>query len=305
MILIVIAIIACTAIGVSSERTAGERARRSSRTILTLMLFVLVPFESFFNIARLHLSATVGAGIGLAYLALAITGAIAWIMARRLYGLSQSSAATLVCTAILANTTYLGLPLVSALLGPSHLPTAVAYDTLVSAPMLLFVGFGLGAAFGTRAGVGARERSRAFLMRNPPLIAVIGGLLAPSWLAPHVMVAAAHVVVYALLGLGFYVLGVNLATAAEDRLLTLSPAQRAPVATAIALRMLCVPALLFCFSRLVHLPHAYLLQAAMPSGINTLIIVHVYGLDQRLASAAIAWSTLVAVAGVIVVATVT
>jgi predicted permease len=301
MILIVVAILVCTTIGVSSERADGARARRSAKTILTLMLFVLVPFESFFNIARLHLSANVGAGIGLAYLALAIVGVVAWVLARRFYGLSQSTAATMVCTVIVANTTYLGLPLVSALLGQSRLPTAVAYDTLVSSPMLLFVGFGLGASFGTSAGVGARERGRAFLMRNPPLIAVIGGLLAPSWLAPHVLVQAAHVVVYGLLGLGFYVLGVNLATAAEDRLLTLSADQRAPVASAVALRMLGVPALLFCFSRSVHLPHAYLLQAAMPSGINTLIIVHSYGLDQRLASATIAWSTLLAVLAVMAV----
>jgi predicted permease len=94
---------------------------------------------------------------------------------------------------------------------------------------------------------------------------------------------------------GFYVLGVNLATAAESGLLRLSASMRAPVASAIALRMLAVPALLFAFSAFVRLPHPYLLQAAMPSGINTLIIANGYGLDLRLASTTIAWSTLAAV----------
>jgi malate permease and related proteins len=296
MILIVGAIIACTSLGVVSERWAGDTSRRASASILTLMLFVLVPFESFFNIARLHLTSSVGAGIGLAYVAMVIAGSSAWLIARRGFGLPSPSAATLVCTVIIANTAYLGLPLSSTLLGSGQLPAAVAYDTLVGGPILLFVGFGLGAAFGTRAGASARERSRAFLARNPPLLAVIAGLLAPSALAPQVLVQAAHVVVYALLVLGFYVLGVNLASAAEHGLLRLAPGQRAPLACAVALRMALLPAIIGICSLAVHLPRAYLLQAAMPSGINTLIIAHSYGLDLRLASTTIAWSTVVAVA---------
>lgn len=295
MIPIVLAIVACTAIGVSSERIDGERSRRWARAILTAMLFVLVPYESFFNIAGLHLSTGVGAGLALAYVTLATVGLAAWLIARRGFTLSRPSAATFVCTVIVANTAYLGLPLCSVLLGAHQLPTAVAYDTLVSGPVLLFAGFGLGAAFGTRAGTGARERGRSFLARNPPLLAVIAGLLAPPELTPHVLVQSAHVVVYGLLALGFYVLGVNLASAAESGLLALSPTLRAPVASAVALRMLAVPALLFGLSRFIHLPHPYLLQAAMPSGINTLIIAHSYGLDLRLASTTIAWGTLVAV----------
>lgn len=295
MILILGAIVVCTAIGVASERRTGDASRRAARRILSTMLFVLVPFESFFNIARLHLTSGVGVGIGIAYLAMAVAGVAAWLTARRVLRLPAPSAATLVCTVIVANTAYLGLPLSGALLGSAQLPAAVAYDTLVGGPLLLFAGFGLGAAFGTRAGASARERSRGFLLRNPPLLAVICGLLAPSGLAPSALVQAAHVVVYGLLVLGFYVLGVNLASAAEHGLLRVSPAQRAPLALAVALRMLLVPAIVGIGSLAVSLPDAYLLQAAMPSGINTLIIAHAYGLDLRLASTTIAWSTVVAV----------
>lgn len=299
MIAILLTIIVSIAAGAASERRWGEDSRRAGRAILTTMLFALVPFESFFNIAHLHLSAGVGAGIGLAYLVLAIVGLAGWVIARRLLDLTPASSATFVCTVMVANTAYLGLPLVSTLLGQSQLPTAVAYDTLVGGPILLFVGFGLGAAFGTRAGTGRRQRTKAFLARNPPLLAVIAGLAAPASLAPAIMVSAAHVVVYALLPLGFYVLGVNLASAAQRGLLSLSEDMRAPVMSAIALRMLLVPALLSGFSPLVGLPHAYLLQSAMPSGINTLIVAQAYGLDLRLASTTIAWSTLVAVVAVI------
>ncbi|HEY7934936.1 MAG TPA: AEC family transporter [Solirubrobacteraceae bacterium] len=298
MILILLTILGATAAGVGSEHRWGEHSRRLARSTLTAMLFVLVPFESFFNIAHLRLNAGVGAGIALACLAIAIAGLCASLLARRVFHMRAPVAATFICTVVVSNTGYLGLPLASTVLGSGQLPTAVAYDTLVSGPMLLLGAFGLGAAFGTRSGQTASERRRAFLLRNPPLLAVIAGLAAPASLAPSALVSAAHVVVYALLPLGFFVLGVNLASAGESGLLRLDKRLRAPVASAIALRMVLTPALLIGFSLLVDIPHAYLLQSAMPCGINTLIVAHAYGLDLRLASTTIALGTLAAVLAV-------
>jgi predicted permease len=71
----------------------------------------------------------------------------------------------------------------------------------------------------------------------------------------------------------------------------------APVASAIALRLLIAPAVLLALAApLVSLPDAYVLMAAMPTGINTLVVAHVYGLDLRIAAGAIAWSTAIVVA---------
>jgi predicted permease len=74
----------------------------------------------------------------------------------------------------------------------------------------------------------------------------------------------------------------------------------APVASALVLRLLVAPAVLVALAApLVSLPDAYLLLAAMPTGINTLVVAHVYGLDLRIAAGAIAWSTaIVVIAGV-------
>jgi predicted permease len=52
------------------------------------------------------------------------------------------------------------------------------------------------------------------------------------------------------------------------------------------------------------IPHAYFVEAAMPTGINALVVSHAYGLDLRLASAALAWSTAVAVVASVVAAVV-
>ena len=48
---------------------------------------------------------------------------------------------------------------------------------------------------------------------------------------------------------------------------------------------------------LIDLPGPYLLLAAMPVGINTLLIAHLYGLDLRLSAQAVAWSTAIAIVG--------
>ena len=45
----------------------------------------------------------------------------------------------------------------------------------------------------------------------------------------------------------------------------------------------------------IDLPGPYLLLAAMPCGINTLLVAHIYGLDSKLAARAVAWTTAIAV----------
>jgi predicted permease len=143
-----------------------------------------------------------------------------------------------------------------------------------------------------RAGNTRRERFRSFITRNPPLLAVIAGLIAPASLAPPVLVKASHVVVALLLPLGFFAVGVNLsAERREDR----APLVERPdgrVAVAVGLRVCAVPLVLAGVSALIiRLPTAYLLQAAMPTGINSLIVGHAYGLEQRLIATIIVWST--------------
>jgi predicted permease len=112
-------------------------------------------------------------------------------------------------------------------------------------------------------------------------------------------------VVIGFLPVGFFVLGVNLATEAREEGARALPAFSRPVAVALVLRMGVAPGLLLLASAaLVRLPDAYLLQAAMPSGINALVVAHAYGLDLRVTAGAIAWTTVAAVAGGLIAAAV-
>lgn len=289
MIAIAAVIAAAVAAGIATHRHHGDRAARLSRRILALMLNVLVPPVVFFNLARFELTADVGLGLVLAWISVVAVGLLAHQVATRGLRLDRPQAGTLINAALHPNTGYLGLPVCAAALGTDSLDEAVAYDILVGTPTLLLGVFAIGAAFGTEAGETARERTWAFIARNPPLLAAAAALLAPDALAPDVLVDASRVLVFALLPLGFYALGITLATGLGA---PRTDASRGALAAALALRLVVAPLLLLALAApLIDLPDAYLILAAMPTGLNGLLVAHAYGLDLALAARAIAWGT--------------
>ena len=194
------------------------------------------------------------------------------------------------------NTGYLGYPLTVALLGRDQLPTAVLYDVLVTGPSLLLGAFAVGAAFGTKAGEGPRDRVRAFFTRNPPLYAAIAGLLAPSALAPQLLVDLSQALLVAILPIGFFAVGATLAENAEHGDLPMPPPLTKPVRVALGSRLVLAPALLILLAApLIDLPAAYRLMAAMPTGINSMVVAHAYGLDMEITAEAVTWSTAIVV----------
>ena len=294
----IIVIVASAAAGIAAELRWPERAGEATRSSLVFVLYFVLPPITFFNLARADLDLDAGIGIGLAYVAVILTTIAAWLIASRVLHLSRPAVGAVICCTLVANTGYLGYPLVVALLGSDELSEAVVYDILISAPSLLIAAFAVGAAFGERSGEGVRERAIAFFTRNPPLYAAIAGLLAPDALAPDFLVDFSRVLVVAILPIGFFAVGALLAEEGEAGQLEFPPPLSRAAATAVVLRMAVMPGLLLAMAApLIDLPGSYLLLAAMPSGINTLLVAHVYGLDLRVTAQAISWSTAVAVLG--------
>lgn len=296
MIWVALTIAIAVAAGVWAEHHAGDRAGALARGVLQAMLYGLAPFAAFFNIARLHVTADVRGGLVAGWIALALAGCVGWALGRFWLRLPRPTTGGLINAGLQGNTGYLGLPLVAAVLGSHVLSQAVAYDSLVQTPMFLLGSFAVAAAFGTRAGDTPAERVRAFFARNPPLLATLAGLTAPDSLAPDALVHVARLVVLAMLPLGFFAVGVTLATEAEEGQLRFPPRLTRAVGTAMVLRLLIAPALLLAISvPFFHLPTSFLILAAMPAGLNSITLAHVYGLDIRFAAGTIAWSTTVAV----------
>jgi predicted permease len=298
---ILLTIVVALAAGVAAERHSTGSALRTRTLVLRTMLWVLVPFATYVNIARLHLSLAVGVGVATGLVALTLDGTLAWRAGRGRLRLPGPSAGAAIVCAIQANTAYLGLPLCAALFTHAQLTQAIAYDSLVSLPAFVLGSFTIGTLLGDVGGERERRRLRDLVLRNPPLLAVVAGLLVPAAWAPHALVEPARIAIFAMLPLGFLVVGITLADEADEGALSFPPPLTRPVALVVLLRMALTPAILIAVSLLVvTLPAPFLVLAAMPVGVNTVIVAHATGLDLRLTSASIAWSTTVAVAGVLV-----
>lgn len=298
--LIVAAIVASVAVGVAAERRWPRGAALAARRSLLMVLYALLPPVIFFNLAASEIDLEHGVGLGLALLAVSLAALGAWWVASRVLRLSRPRTGAVVAAVLSVNTGYLGYPLTVALLGREELPTAVLYDVAVTGPSLLLGAFAVGAAFGTRAGHGVGDRVRAFLTRNPPLYAAIAGLLAPEALAPELAVDLSQALIVAILPLGFFAVGATLAENAGHGRLPMPPPLTRPVAVTLAARLAVAPGLLLLFATpLIDLPSAYLLLAAMPSGLNSMVVAHAYGLDMEITAEAVVWSTAIVVLAVV------
>jgi hypothetical protein len=271
-----------------------------ARRLLVISLYTLLPFVVFFNLDRAHLNANVTGGLLIGWVAILAAAGLAWLVSLRLLRLPRPSAGSVIVGTLAPNTGYLGYPLCASLLGFHALGQAVVYDVVVSIPCLLLLGFGVGAAFGTKAGEGPRERLIAFFTRNPPLYAAILAVIAPDSWAPNTLVDISRGLVVALLPIGFFAVGAVLAEEVEERRVRIGSPFDPPVGATILLRLAIAPGLLLLLSLpFIDLPGPYLLLAAMPCGVNTLLVAHIYGLDSKLAAQAVAWTTAIAVVAAI------
>jgi malate permease and related proteins len=301
VLLTIAAIVVSGAAGVAAERRWPASAVGWARSALVFSLYTLIPFVVFFNLARTDIDTDEAGGLVIGWVAILLAAGLAWLVGSRVLRLSRPATGSLITATLIPNSGYLGYPLVASLLGFHALGEAVVYDVVVPAPSLLLLGFATGAAFGTKAGEGPRDRLIAFLTRNPPLYAAIAGLLAPDSLAPDVLVDISRGFVVALLPIGFFAVGAVLAEEVEEQRVELGSPWDPPVGASILLRLVIAPGLLLVLSLpLIDLPGPYLLLAAMPCGINTLLVAHVYGLDSRLAAQAVAWTTAIAVVAALI-----
>ena len=282
--------------GVAAEQRWPATAVSWARRLLVISLYTLIPVVVFFNLDRAQLNADLAGGLVTGWVAILSAVGLAWVAGSRLLRLARPSTGTLISTTAVPNSGYLGYPLTASLLGFHALGQAVVYDVIVVSPCLLLIAFGAGASFGTRAGESPRERAIAFFTRNPPLYAAIAAVIAPASFAPDVLVDISRGMVIALLPIGFFAVGAVLAEEAEEGTLELGSPFSPPIGAAILLRLAIAPGLLLLLSLpFIDLPGPYLLLAAMPCGVNSLLVSHVYGLDAKLAAQAVAWTTSIAV----------
>lgn len=324
LFILVAVMVAAVVVGVAAQRRWHGAAEAGTRTAMTAMLTWVLPPVYFVLVSRLHVDLRLISGLVAAYVVIAIVGVIAWWIADRVLKLPRPTVGAVILAVILANTGYFGLPLTRVVLGPDELGAAVAWDSLVSGPMFFLIGFAVGAAFAPAGllgpgGSGPPERRIVAFLKNPLLWAAIIGLIVP-WDAPAWSAEIAQWVVYALLPVGFVVVGVQLsAERAEQRVAAGTPSVSPPVAprrgwrrtiapevaVAVGLRLIVAPALVLAVSLLaLDLPKGMLLEAAAPTGLNGLLVAHRFNLTLQPIASSIVWTTSLMTLAVVVVSVV-
>lgn len=299
MLWILLIILVSVTAGVVGERRWPVRAGVGSRRGLLLILYFVLPPIVFFNLVHVDLEFGGGAGIVAGLVTSVCVGVLAWFLSVPVLKLDRPVAGAVICSAILANTSYLGYPMVYALMGGDALTDAVLFDVAVSYLTFMLGAFAVGAAFGTKAGEGFGERLRSFFLKNPLLAAAVLGLLAPEALAPQVAVDISRALVLIPLVVGFFAVGAILTEEVRAGVMKIPPRPDLPLGAVMFCRLLAAPALLFLFTLpFSGVPSSYYLLAVMPTGLNSMIVGHAYGLDLRTCAEAIVYTTTIVLLGV-------
>lgn len=227
------------------------------------------------------------------WLLLALTIALV-LGASRLFGLSRPVTAVLLVLVPLGNTSFLGFPLIEALLGAENVRYAVVYDQfgsfLIVCTHVLFVLAWFGDGPAPTPGVIARR-----IATFPPFVALVGALvLGNAWFPPWLM-DLARVLADMLLPL------VTLAVGLQLRL-RLVPEYRLPLALGLIGKMLVLPAAGLLLGRWMGATAPILdvivLESAMPPMITAAALLSGARLAPPLASAMVAWGVVISAATV-------
>ena len=221
------------------------------------------------------------------WLLLALTIAVVLPLARWL-SLSRDATAALLVLIPLGNTSFLGFPLVEALLGADALPLAVVYDQfgsflIVCTHVLFVVGW---YSAGSNPDLGSMARR---VVTFPPFLALVfaltlGNAWFPDWLDEITRRFADMLLPLVTLAIG---LSLKLRLVSEDRL---------PLLMGLTGKLLVLPAasvgLALSFGADADVARVAVLESAMPPMITAAALLTGAGLAVRLAPALVAWGVL-------------
>lgn len=194
----------------------------------------------------------------------------------------------LVLAATYGNVTYLGLPVITEVLGAQRAYVAILYDLLAHTPLLLTVGAFISARYGSgkTLSISASLKRVAAL---PPLWGVVAGIAvnAGGVAVPQVLLDTSVVMGKAVIPIMTFTVGLALDFRDMKRLLIAVPA--------LAIKLLLAPFLAWWVGSRLGLSgdvlKAVTIEGAMPVMVLSLVIADELELDVPLAAACIAFST--------------
>ena len=194
----------------------------------------------------------------------------------------------MILAAAFGNVTYLGLPVITEMLGAQFGYVAILYDLLAATPVLLTVGVFIAARYGSGKAVSIAA-SLQRVLKLPPLWGVAAGMAvhAAGVAVPRLILDTAALMGKAVIPVMTFTVGLAL---------DFRDLKRLPIAIpALALKLLAAPVLAWWVGSRLGLTadalKAVTIEGAMPVMVLSLVIADEFDLDVPLAAACIAVST--------------
>ncbi len=259
----------------------------AAETLNLVVLYVCLPASVLRFAPRLHLDWSVLAIALVPWLLLLATVVLVGGVTRLLKLRRDEHAVLLLCVA-LGNTSFLGYPLVSALLGDAALPYAVVYDQFGAFLILSTFGLFVLARYGGDRTPTAGEMALR-VVRFPPLVALLIGLTLMPTEPPAAIAGLLQRLSDALLPLAVLAIGLSIR-------FKLPRDELKPLAAGLTLKLLVMPALAFALLPMLGLEalkaHAVVLESAMPPMITAAALAISHKLAPGLAAAMVGYGIL-------------
>lgn len=202
--------------------------------------------------------------------------------------LPRPAVGVLIISSAFGNVMYLGLPVITGMLGAQYGYVAVLYDLLASTPILLTIGVFVAVRYGSGKTVSiSASLKRVALL--PPLWGVMAGIVVrfTGYALPPVVLDTAGLMGRAVIPVMIFTVGLALDFREVKRLFTAVPA--------LAIKLALVPALAFFIGSRLGITgdvlKATTIEGAMPVMVLSLVIADEFELDVPLAAACITVST--------------
>ncbi len=256
-----------------------------------VVLYVCLPAAVLTYVPRLHVDASLLGVVVTPWILTAATIALV-ALATRLFGFHRDEHAVLLLCVALCNSSFIGYPMVRALLGEHALPYAVVYDQFGTFVLLSTFGLYVLARYGGDAPPTAREIGLRIL-KFPPVWALLVGLTLMPEQPPAWIGGALQKLADALLPLVMLAVGLTIQ-------LKLPRDEVKPLAVGLLLRLLVMPALALplslAFGMSGEMLQANVLESAMPTMITAAALAISHQLAPRLAAALVGYGILLSLA---------
>ncbi|KAA2284074.1 AEC family transporter [Arenimonas fontis] len=252
-----------------------------------VVLYVCLPAAVLLYAPRLRLEPALLAVAAVPWLLLAVVVPLVALLVRWLHLRRDEGAVLLLCLA-LGNTSFLGYPLVRALLGEEALPYAVVYDQFGAFLILSTFGLYVLARYGGDHEPGWRDMARR-IVTFPPFLAMVFGLTLmpsdpPAWIAGGLQRLADALLPLVVLAIG---LGLQLRLPLDEL---------KPLAAGLVSKLLLLPLVAWGLVWLLGVQgtmrDAVVLESAMPPMVTAAALAISHRLAPRLAAALVGYGIL-------------